>query len=266
VIGVAKPANPPAILTEETTLRRVADLCERYERFADEYRSGKKRFTFDDRIYNHPTVKAALIRAQRGKCCFCETRIEDEGDIEHYRPKSGSRQSVGDKLARPGYYWLAYDWDNLLLACSSCNQRFKRNLFPLRDPARRARIHIDDIGQEEPLLLNPANDNPERFIAFRAEVPYVINGNLPGETTIRILGLARRKSLNERRRVHLARLLILWDLIALEDEYRDDPEMARLIARARQELDEATGDAAEFASSTRCAIQDRFRYVRTLYG
>nr|WP_239015299.1 AAA family ATPase [Archangium violaceum] len=79
----------------------------------------------------------------RGKCAFCESQLAhiSYGDVEHFRPKAGWRQEEGGPLGRPGYYWLAYEWTNLFLACTLCNQQFKRNLFPLRTPSRRARSH-----------------------------------------------------------------------------------------------------------------------------
>jgi hypothetical protein len=49
-------------------------------------------------------------------------------------------------LEQPGYFWLAYVWANLFLACQLCNQSFKKNLFPLADPAKRARSHLHDLG------------------------------------------------------------------------------------------------------------------------
>ena len=84
---------------------------------------------------------------------------------------SGPRRAIDrtpeDPLVQPGYYWLAYEWSNLLFCCRLCNQQFKRNHFPLADPARRARSHRDDIGQEEPLLINPAIEDPAAFLEFR---------------------------------------------------------------------------------------------------
>src|SRR5207248_2896103 len=75
------------------------------------------------------------------------------GDVEHFRPKGGYKQRETDELKRPGYYWLAYAWDNLFCSCQLCNQRFKRNLFPLRDGRRRARSHTHKLDKEQPLPL-----------------------------------------------------------------------------------------------------------------
>ena len=65
------------------------------------------------------------------KCAYCEKSLSDiPREAEHWRPKrkmSGPR--VGD---HPGYFWLAYNWRNLLPACSMCNSyRGKKNQFPV---------------------------------------------------------------------------------------------------------------------------------------
>jgi len=61
-----------------------------------------------------------------------------------YRPKGAVQQAPGQKKEYPGYYWLAYDWNNLLFICTACNTK-KRELFPLTDSKGRARSHHDDI-------------------------------------------------------------------------------------------------------------------------
>jgi hypothetical protein len=53
-----------------------------------------------------------------------------------FRPKGGWVQNDGDALTQPGYYWLAYEWSNLLISCQLCNQEFKKNRFPLLNPTR----------------------------------------------------------------------------------------------------------------------------------
>src|SRR5690606_33652023 len=62
--------------------------------------SNNDRYKLDD-------VKAALKSIYHNKCAFCEQRVEMT-HVEHYRPKAI-------------YYWLAYSWDNLLIACHHCN-------------------------------------------------------------------------------------------------------------------------------------------------
>jgi len=69
--------------------------------------AGTPEFTFKSTIYGHATVKDALVAAQFAKCCFCEAKVGHDGDVEHFRPKSGTRQHSGAPLLQPGYYWLA---------------------------------------------------------------------------------------------------------------------------------------------------------------
>jgi hypothetical protein len=127
MIRIHKPDQPPQILTTNGKAKRRG-ASSAYSRSANAYKNGSKKFSFDAEIYAHQSVKAALIAAQYGKCAFCESQIThiSYGDVEHFRPKAGYRQSAADAMSTPGYYWLAYEWDNLLLSCQLCNQRIKK--------------------------------------------------------------------------------------------------------------------------------------------
>ena len=168
MIRVRKPRQLPTVLrTKGRTQRRAFESA--YASDPHGYDSGTKSFTFASGIYGHSSVKDTLRQAQQDKCAFCESKISHiaYGDVEHFRPKTAWRQTEKGPLQRPGYYWLAYEWNNLFLACAICNQQFKKNLFPLKTAARRARNHLEDISREAPLLLDPAVDDPESFISFR---------------------------------------------------------------------------------------------------
>ena len=255
MIKITKPDLAPTILLSTGKTRRTR-LCSLYSLHPEDYNTGALNFSFDSTIYGHATVKQALVAAQLNKCAFCESKIGFDGDVEHFRPKAGCRQGAGEPLIKPGYYWLAYDWDNLLFACPICNQRFKQNYFPLADPAHRARSHKDDISEEAPLFINPAERNPEDHIAFRQEIPYAIDGNEYGKATISALGLGR-EILNERRRDRLKDLAILHDLVALEGE-NSKPEFQQLIAKAKALLEKAVSDSGEFAAMARCAAKSGY--------
>jgi uncharacterized protein (TIGR02646 family) len=148
--------------------------------------------TFDGKIfefkrYSEPEVKEALITLFKGKCAYCESTFLHvySGDIEHFRPKGEIEEAKPDK--KPGYYWLAADWENLLLSCRNCNQKLthsiygvsnkitmgKMNQFPLSDPNKyvRKHDHHDGIKYEEPyrLLINPCIDNPEDHLEYGDE-------------------------------------------------------------------------------------------------
>lgn len=69
-------------------------------------------------IYARKAIKTQLRTDQHRKCAYCETKFthSSPGDVEHYRPKAGYQQAVTEPLRGPGYYWLGYEWSNLLFA------------------------------------------------------------------------------------------------------------------------------------------------------
>lgn len=251
MIRVTKPKKAPDVLITKGKSKRRAHSAA-YSRFAKDYASGIKKFDFDAKIYGHRTVKEELIKAQHDKCFLCESKITHIafGDVEHFRPKAGYRQDESDTLHKPGYYWLAYEWENLFLACQLCNQLFKKNLFPLLNPDMRATSHKDALEKEEPLFIDPSVDDPEQYISFRREVPYPINNNRRGEATITSLGLKRPK-LNERR---LELYKILESLYAIAHMNPPIPESDM----ARDLLIRATQDSVEYAGMARAAIVAKF--------
>ena len=245
MIRVRKPSQAPRILRERGEATTDSN-CSAFDSSPDDYLNGNKTFEFDSSLYGAKSVKNALIKAQHQKCCFCESKVTQVayGDVEHFRPKGGFKQDKDDPLGRPGYYWLAYVWENLYFSCQICNQRFKRNLFPLSNPGQRARSHNDDVAREKPLFIDPESVNPEEFISFRDEYPYAINGNAIGKTTIEALGLDR-EALNERRRDYLQQLNLIQALAE-----SSAPESAH----ARAFLNQAVNESAEYAALARAAL------------
>ena len=250
---------PPAKLTTDGKTKADSHIDD-YNQSPLDYQSGKKKFSFSSDIYGHGSVKTALILAQHKKCCFCERLVGDDGDVEHFRPKSAYVQKKGGKLNRPGYYWLAYDWDNLYLSCGACNQRQKRSLFPLVDPTARAHSHNHDISLEKTLFVNPGIDEPSQHIGFRGEMPYPMDGSIKGKPTIESLKL-NRSILNEARLKHLQTLKTLHQLIDIAITRTQDQELQDLAIKAKQTLQDAISDQGEFAAATRAALQDDFKFV-----
>jgi hypothetical protein len=139
-----------------------------------------EKLNFNDSFWGK--YKNHFVKAQHGKCGYCELRMSSYGDMEHYRPKSVveelkitgfEREDLMNvsgrtfaKSCKYGYWWLAYDWDNYLLSCTLCNQPWKRALFPILE----GRPENEDFGseyphkspvvddKETPLLLNPYDD------------------------------------------------------------------------------------------------------------
>ena len=173
--------------------------CEAYDQDPAAYGSGELKFEFIDSIYR--SIKKVLEGLQHNKCGYCESRhsATSAGRIDHFRPKGAVRQGKGSDRIYPGYYWLAYRWDNLVLACEDCNLK-KSDYFPLEDPGQRARSHFDRLDQEAPLLLNPyVETNPDEHLTFdgsacRPETEH-------GRVTVAVLGLNRPELQEERQYV-----------------------------------------------------------------
>lgn len=157
---------------------------------------------FDRTIYAAEDVKLALSRTQHGKCAFCESPIEhiSYGDVEHFRPKAGWKQADGDALTKPGYWWLAYEWDNLVLACQLCNQRHKANLFPVQ--GARAAGPADPLDAELPDLIHPGHEDPSGELVFNGADVDMQRSSARGCATAKALGLNRPKLFEQRKKIH----------------------------------------------------------------
>jgi uncharacterized protein (TIGR02646 family) len=259
VIRIQKPSVPPLKLAQDGKKKRRSHSSS-YSKNPIAYQSGEKRFEFDDDIYAHATVKQALMSAQHHKCCFCERKIGTDGDVEHFRPKQAYRQQKSQPLQRPGYYWLAYEWENLYLACTGCNQRHKQNLFPLQDPTQRAIDHHHPIETEQPLFIDPGKDEPETMIGFRGAMAYALDENSRAKETIENLKLNQR-SLPEIRLAKLQMLKRLWQIVEIAARQLDNLELQVLAGEAKTEMEKAIRENAEFASAVRWAIETKFEFV-----
>ncbi len=190
--------------------RQTKSDCESYDACPSDYNSGVKKFPWRN-YYSSKPVKKLLVDIHHGKCCFCETWFAESInlDVEHFRPKAGVRQDLDQKEDElPGYYWLAYRWDNLLLSCNACNRQFKKTLFPLKNPSDRARNHNEDVSQELPLFVDPVGQNPRDYIRFSDDTPVGITPE--GKVTIIKLGLCRPGVTGDRR-THLDTIVKVYD-------------------------------------------------------
>ncbi|MEZ2649676.1 hypothetical protein ACBQ17_15980 [Bacillus wiedmannii] len=172
--------------------------------------TGKRRgYTF--KRYKEDDVKEKLNNLFHGKCAYCESKYGHlhPMDVEHFRPKGSVQQYREDKRNLAGYYWLAWDWDNLFPSCIHCNRESyqetfdrgkvligKGNLFPLEDDLKRVTRHDQSIQHEISLILNPCEDNPEEHIEFTNNGvirPTLINGNesIKGKNSINVYALDR---------------------------------------------------------------------------
>lgn len=178
------------------------------------------------------SVKYKLKKIYKNKCAFCES-TRDEMTVDHYRPKDLIKG--GSEL---GYFWLCYEWSNLLYACSDCNENHKGTKFPIlgsyfdfrtKSPAE-LKSDINKLNDklnvyEKPLILNPEEKyfSPERYIKFdRDGKPSGIDIKGRGTRTIEDCGLDKT-ILNGKRKEKLDRLITfaMAQLVKYPDKYND---------------------------------------------
>ncbi len=202
-------------------------------------------------VYGHESVKAALTEIQHNKCCFCEVDLTRQfGDVEHFRPKKAWQAAPGQPRVPPGYFWLVYDWDNLMLSCEVCNSRHKRNFFPLRDETRRATPEVRDISQEEPLLIDPYREEPSSHLSFDQWDVFARDASEKGTASIEFCGLDDQ-SLIEKRRDRLREVSTVLDLV------EDSEPTAAARAEGIDFLQRSMSGEAEFAGMIRANLGAR---------
>ena len=254
MIRVHRPIDIPETL-KTLGAKATKRLCQSYD-------SGERTFSFRNDIYGATEVKAALKQAQHLKCCFCERLVGDDGHVEHFRPKAAFCQNRGDELSDSGYYWLAYEWTNLLLSCSDCNVRHKGNLFPLESEDARAANHSDSITTEKPLFINPAEEDPEAAIEWVEFEPRPVAGHKRADATLTALRLngPKRDGLSAARRQHFLLIRTVLEVIFL---YRNEPseDVVSRLTEAEKVLEEMASPRGIYSAMVRALLQrEGFRF------
>lgn len=211
MIHLEKPNDAPPVLLNRGATENQKN-CEAYIKGPARYDTGELKFNIKQSIYGSSHVREALMRVQHGKCCYCESKAfaTSASRIDHFRPHGAVRQGKGSRKLYPGYYWLAYRWDNLVISCEKCN-RMKSDCFPLEECGQRVRNHLGSLDSESPLLLNPYTErNLSEHVAF--EGSDCRPGTDRGRVTVTVLGL-NRPELQEQRQYQLS---VLATLCAVE--------------------------------------------------
>lgn len=242
-----KRSRPPAAPTVLTTKGKDAT-----EALKGQWDAGQTEFkseAFDSSIYGHASVKKALSEGNCEKCYYCEIPYSAVafGTVDHFRPKA-IVNNTGKKADRePGYYWLAYEWTNLLMACPRCNTRIKRNKFPLAPGSPRALSHHHKIEDELPLLIDPTATDPALHIEWRDHIPRALDASPQGQATIEVLRLDSRKANRALVEARLQYLEFLWNSFCL---LQHEPEHAG----ASKAIKKAEEDNGAFSAMTKEAL------------
>ena len=237
------------------------------------------------RSYKADDVKSALRVLFGEKCAYCEGAMRHvaPADIEHFRPKAGVKYDREEPvLVKPGYYWLAAEWDNLLPSCIDCNRgrtqltpddiddgevRGKENFFPLTSAPDSPLDHRSWVARDDNrrrLLLHPCRDWPEAHLEFH------FNGTVTGTTrkgrvTISVLGLDRL-ALNRARRELVLELAKRIRTITVMMRVLDGAPEARLSNELEQlmlDLEDRTLDQQPFAAMARTVVDGFHAAIRS---
>ena len=118
--------------------------------------SGKKRP--DSSKYAHQKIKDTLFAMSYTKCFYCEAKLKREPkEIDHFIEVSEDKS-------------LAFEWDNLFLACDNCNRKIPNRsisvsdvLNPCEDSDEEIRQHIDFEDEQIRPLTEKGNQTIQKF-------------------------------------------------------------------------------------------------------
>lgn len=97
-------------------------------------------------------------------CWYSDCSLDGAyGDMDHFRPKSRTRNLEKQVLLDEGYWQLAYEYTNYRLSCEVVNRSGKLDFFPVRNGI----ACTNNIENEEPYLLDPCNLEDTKLIGYR---------------------------------------------------------------------------------------------------
>ena len=144
--------------TKRTDKVTAKPTVEQQKEEADKLWNNKKNKAFEE-------IRSKLKKMAWGRerCMYCE---DNQGThIDHFYPKSQ-------------YPCRAFEWENFLLACESCNSNYKRNQFPL-DP------------NGTPLLIDPTREEPREHLLLSPTTGILKAKSPKGKASIEVFGLYR---------------------------------------------------------------------------
>lgn len=148
-------------------------------------------------------INKIFLNASYRCCHICETREGPEAaflNLEHYRPKQFASNQLKSTRNPLHYWWLSYDWGNLQTLCATC-ARYKKTQFPIRGERAPLQATGSALQQEEPLLLNPFDDDPANHFVL-IEDGLLKPRSERGEQTIGLYHLNRKDLLVDRSKLY----------------------------------------------------------------
>ena len=177
----------------------TVDLAiEKMEEFFASKNRSQKRYDWPFNAVIDKELKGHLHEVFHGKCGYCEIKIDypELGTVDRYRPNNGVRDK--NEFHQDLYWWLTFEWDNLIYCCKECNQ-YKGNYFPIK--GRRALNEKDDYENEHRMLLNPYLDETDKHLNYiHSNDGHIDALTDEGNQTIELLRLNRTNLLEGRRK------------------------------------------------------------------
>lgn len=222
----------------------------------------------NDKLYK--AQRDAIWTGYQFKCAYCEARfiLTQTGDVEHFRPKKGVRDEHNKKVTRTrkgkqeahsGYFWLAYDWRNLLPSCSRCNRLDattgttvgKGERFPVLKNAHA--WTPAGVRREQPHFIHPALEDPAQHFAFDKDTGLLFAkaGSVRGQLCIELLGLNRSGLPQRRYDIYRDVTLALREAVRCLEQ--QDPELGYWLKRIQDYVE----GRAEYALAGRQALADQ---------
>lgn len=181
-------------------VRKVYQLAEDFFDLPASKR-GQRRFPFDAKLLAHPELRDALSELFHNKCSFCESVMTwtIPENVNRYRPIYQTIELDGT-IFPDHYWWLMFDWDNLIPLCTEC-VRACGTRFPILGPRASYGARGDELLAEQPLLLDPCRDRPDEHLVYTPD-GLVVSSTRPGQVTIEVFNLNRSALVDARQKVY----------------------------------------------------------------
>ena len=117
-------------------------------------------------ICQHNEFKDVQLEKTKNRCPICECLVDGSISRKNKKDKTTYITATIDHF-RPIEYYPNFKCEdtNYLLLCSDCNNVLKKSNFPLYNSQSRA-ISIADVNCEQPLLVNPIDDDIEELFTL----------------------------------------------------------------------------------------------------
>ena len=151
---------PPGLTTSAgPALARLREYDQRSHR-----EKAQRRWPIEDALVQTVEVVQALTVLGHGLCAYCESPTPTPL-VSRFRPAEEAASLDGRQVDRDHYWWLAYEWDNLLPTCPVCMSH-KGKRFPVKGPRAIPAPGHGVPTTEDALFLDPCRDRPEGSLAY----------------------------------------------------------------------------------------------------